>query len=340
MSSSSEVAAARNVSLAQAMVGLYRTNPGACVGGDMSQLLVGAELRVPDRAAFTATSRAAAFREVQERLGIWGGAPAAAAEAGPPEVARPAPAATPEATAAESTAADSTPPDAASLQAELAAQQAKIAELEAALEAARAELATSIPASTTPPSPLEQRLGNLWWLWGVALAVIAFLAILLRGQSRRAAMAEEEARTADAALVRAHRELQGLRPEEPSFSSDSMASASMAPSALGDESSSTDEPLAADTFVQTLAERAPTDVIRAEPESNVSFDEVMSATADDLEGDPPPIEEAGSMIDLARAYIEMGDYNAAMTELQLALKNGNEAQRAEALRLLDSLPKS
>jgi pilus assembly protein FimV len=335
MSISREVAAARNVSLAQAMVGLYRTNPGAFVGGDMSQLLVGAELRVPDRAAFTATSRAAAFREVQERLGIWGGAPAAVAEAGPPEVARPAPAATP-----ESTAAESTPPDAASLQAELATQQAKVAELEAALEAARAELATSIPASTTPPSPLEQRLGNLWWLWGVALAVIAFLAILLRGQSRRAAMAEEEARTADAALVRAHRELQGLRPEEPSFSSDSMASASMAPSALGDESSSTDEPLAADTFVQTLAERAPTDVIRAEPESNVSFDEVMSATADDLEGDPPPIEEAGSMIDLARAYIEMGDYNAAMTELQLALKNGNEAQRAEALRLLDSLPKS
>ena len=82
------------------------------------------------------------------------------------------------------------------------------------------------------------------------------------------------------------------------------------------------------------------EIIRAEPESPVSFNEVMSATSEDLEGDPPPIEEAGSMIDLARAYIEMGDHNAAMTELQLALKNGNEAQRAEALRLLDSLPKS
>ena len=81
----------------------------------------------------------------------------------------------------------------------------------------------------------------------------------------------------------------------------------------------------------------------AQGDTPVSFNEIMSAQTaepEDLEGDPPPIEEAGSMIDLARAYIEMGDHNAAMTELQLALKNGNEAQRAEALRLLDSLPKS
>jgi FimV-like protein len=60
----------------------------------------------------------------------------------------------------------------------------------------------------------------------------------------------------------------------------------------------------------------------------------------DLEGDPPPLNEAGSMIDLARAYIEMGDYRSALLELQAALKIGDEAQRAEALRLLDSLPKS
>ncbi len=60
----------------------------------------------------------------------------------------------------------------------------------------------------------------------------------------------------------------------------------------------------------------------------------------DLEGDPPPLNEAGSMIDLARAYIEMGDYRSALLELQAALKIGDEAQRTEALRLLDSLPKS
>jgi pilus assembly protein FimV len=60
----------------------------------------------------------------------------------------------------------------------------------------------------------------------------------------------------------------------------------------------------------------------------------------DLEGDPPPIDEAGSMIDLARAYIEMGNFDSAMMELQTALRTGDEAQRAEALRLLDSLPKS
>jgi pilus assembly protein FimV len=61
---------------------------------------------------------------------------------------------------------------------------------------------------------------------------------------------------------------------------------------------------------------------------------------DDREGNPPPIDETGSMIDLARAYIEMGNFDSAMMELQTALRTGDEAQRAEALRLLDSLPKS
>jgi len=60
----------------------------------------------------------------------------------------------------------------------------------------------------------------------------------------------------------------------------------------------------------------------------------------DLEGDPPPVDEAGSKIDLARAFIEMGHHDAAILELQAALRIGDERQRAEAIRLLDSLPKS
>ena len=61
------------------------------------------------------------------------------------------------------------------------------------------------------------------------------------------------------------------------------------------------------------------------------------AAADDLEGDPPTIQEAGSKVDLARAYVEMGDLAAARVELQSVLRIGNEAQRYEARRLLDSL---
>ena len=61
---------------------------------------------------------------------------------------------------------------------------------------------------------------------------------------------------------------------------------------------------------------------------------------EDLEGDPPPVDEAGSKINLARAFIEMGQHDAAILELQAALRLGDETQRAEAIRLLDSLPKS
>lgn len=54
------------------------------------------------------------------------------------------------------------------------------------------------------------------------------------------------------------------------------------------------------------------------------------------EGDPPTIEEAGSKIDLARAFIEMGDHAAARAELEDVLRIGDALQRRDAQRLLDS----
>jgi pilus assembly protein FimV len=55
------------------------------------------------------------------------------------------------------------------------------------------------------------------------------------------------------------------------------------------------------------------------------------------EDDLPAIEEAGSKIDLARAFIEMGERAAARAELEDVLRIGTVAQRQEAQRLLDSL---
>ncbi len=87
--------------------------------------------------------------------------------------------------------------------------------------------------------------------------------------------------------------------------------------------------------------------LRAAPEriAPVAMPSISAATAappidEDLEGDPPPVDEAGSKINLARAFIEMGQHDAAILELQAALRLGDETQRAEAIRLLDSLPKS
>jgi FimV-like protein len=95
----------------------------------------------------------------------------------------------------------------------------------------------------------------------------------------------------------------------------------------------TPDPLIADAMMPDALMRTPP---RVEPTAL----DPLNLDPIDLEGDPPPLNEAGSMIDLARAYIEMGDYRSALLELQAALKIGDEAQRTEALRLLDSLPKS
>jgi len=87
--------------------------------------------------------------------------------------------------------------------------------------------------------------------------------------------------------------------------------------------------------------------LRAAPEriASVAVPSISVASAsspidEDLEGDPPPVDEAGSKINLARAFIEMDQHDAAILELQAALRLGDETQRAEAIRLLDSLPKS
>jgi FimV-like protein len=58
---------------------------------------------------------------------------------------------------------------------------------------------------------------------------------------------------------------------------------------------------------------------------------------EDLEGDPPMPDESGNKLDLARAFIEMGDPAAARIELEQVLVRGDEAQREDARRLLDAL---
>jgi len=91
---------------------------------------------------------------------------------------------------------------------------------------------------------------------------------------------------------------------------------------------------------QSVPAAAATAAATAAPAAMAAPPVVDESLAEDLEGDPPPVDEAGSKINLARAFIEMGHHDAAILELQAALRLGDETQRAEALRLLDSLPKS
>ena len=358
MSISREWSATTGVTLPQAMLGIFRANPSAFGPGGMSEMIVGSVLTLPDAAALNAISPAAASSEVSRTLGIWRTGGAAAARLSPPAPgtqtlttaptktttpAKPAAATTAAPTAAPTStptpapapATTSAPETASALAAEapvatpLAVEpaapaepetpEAKAARLEADLQAAAAEveaLKARLAAAEAPSGPdAVGQVGSMaearrwaaeaWWSIPALLLIslVLLIAFLVRGR-RRAEAAEPAPR------------------QEMTFDLPPIKAAQDA------------DPLM-DTPLRAAPERiAPVAV------PSISVASASSPIDEDLEGDPPPVDEAGSKINLARAFIEMGQHDAAILELQAALRLGDETQRAEAIRLLDSLPKS
>ncbi len=62
----------------------------------------------------------------------------------------------------------------------------------------------------------------------------------------------------------------------------------------------------------------------------------LSSTMSDLE--PVTMSEVGTKLDLARAYVDMGDPDGARSILEEVLKEGSVSQKREAQRLIDGLP--
>jgi FimV-like protein len=58
----------------------------------------------------------------------------------------------------------------------------------------------------------------------------------------------------------------------------------------------------------------------------------------ELGGEPATMSEVGTKLDLARAYMDMGDPEGARSILDEVLQEGSSAQRQEAERLIASLP--
>ena len=54
--------------------------------------------------------------------------------------------------------------------------------------------------------------------------------------------------------------------------------------------------------------------------------------------EPVTMSEVGTKLDLARAYMDMGDPDGARNILQEVLTEGSASQKQEARRLIDSLP--
>ena len=236
--------------------------------------------------------------------------------------------------------------------ADLAAATTQIAALKAQLAAA-AQAAAAVKARTAEEAPggwliQAQRLAALTW-WAAPLLLLTTLGLLLAlilQRGRRALAAESASEAEDTRVAE---------------STDSAESTELSREpAAATEFSAVYSPAAAKPAVLAPAVAAPAEMsfdlppIKASRANEGLPDVLLGETpvvrpvravvddvlTEDLEGDPPPVDEAGSKINLARAFIEMGHHDAAILELQAALRLGDETQRAEALRLLDSLPKS
>ncbi len=72
---------------------------------------------------------------------------------------------------------------------------------------------------------------------------------------------------------------------------------------------------------------------------STAFNKSLTANVDyDLGGEPATMSEVGTKLDLARAYMDMGDPEGARSILDEVMQEGNPTQRQEAERLIASLP--
>ena len=72
--------------------------------------------------------------------------------------------------------------------------------------------------------------------------------------------------------------------------------------------------------------------------SDVQADDEPTGTEEYNPLDPQTMTEVGTKLDLARAYIDMGDPEGAKSILEEVLSEGDAGQRNEAQALIDALP--
>ncbi len=89
------------------------------------------------------------------------------------------------------------------------------------------------------------------------------------------------------------------------------------------------------------ANRLDLDVGHSAPAADTGFAATQRLTSDPVvagEAEPATMSEVGTKLDLARAYMDMGDPEGARSILEEVLAEGSVSQKTEARRLIDSLP--
>ncbi len=93
--------------------------------------------------------------------------------------------------------------------------------------------------------------------------------------------------------------------------------------------------------LQQPGEDATVEHIRPEVSEETAEVPTMNLSPDDISGelqDARTMTEVGTKLDLARAYVDMGDPAGARSILDEVMDEGDEAQKQQAQKLLDSLP--
>ena len=323
-----EVARRDNVPVAQAAIALYEANPQA-FGGSIHDLRAGVVLRLPSAEELSRLPRDRAQGEYAKQNATWRnrGGPVAAAptNTGRLRLVAPTDAATSAASSnakpadtetqpapkpaagegggkenANSSANNSSVNDEriAALERELA-ESTRLLELRSReIAALQAKVSDSSTSATTVD--LSAALARLWWLWALLIGVVVGLVFEL---ARRARLERE-------------RDLD-IEPAPRGFAE-----------AVREPTVSMPAPKVSPTPPPPSPAAPPPTAPAAPP---------LADLQEDLEGDPPPLDETGSRLDLARAYIEMGDPAAARVELEVVLREGDPQQRLQAQRLIETL---
>jgi pilus assembly protein FimV len=348
--------AGQGYSLQQTMLALLRANPEAFIDGNVNLVKAGAVLRVPDAADFSAVDRRQAAAIVHEQIQRWRSAHAAPAQA-QPAIASAATGAsgTADGSKAASRASGArleiVPPSAtdakragtrsgieaggegdmlrqelqqtkeslAARDAEVAELKSRVAELEklqkeqqqlirmkdSALAGAQQNLAKARTAQPEAPAQ-PQPASHAWWPWLLlAIAVAALAAWLLR---RRGAPKAARPSRFDSASLAAAVPTSAAEPE--------------APAATGKPTWTRDD--ASAKAASTPAPAAPAKPVWQAP---------LADTIVPLNTAPAGRER----LELARAYLDMGDLATARSLLQEVADGGDAEARAEAQRLLGGI---
>lgn len=360
------------VSLNQMMVALLRANPEAFIGGNLNLLREGAVLRVPARDDAAQLSAVEATAEVRAHVARWRELSAPAALAQAPEAAageaaqsqasqQPdsrqarleiAPSATAEAQQAGTRSGITAGGEGAMLRQELqqtqeslAARDAEVEELKARLGDVERLLAQQQQLITLKDSELaaaQQRLGDVnqqaapgvgataadgaaggAWPWLGAGGLLVLVAIIVALLSRRRAQAARA--PAGTAVV------------APAASSSAAAMAAGMPTWHGGG-----QPPAADAAVGSrvpgnhdVAAPAP-DAPAAVPLSPAQV-EAGQVAATDAEAGAAPGDDLAERLELARAYVSLGDQDTARMLLEDVIARGDDTARDQAQALLRSL---